>query len=335
MSNYAWVLEVRPGYEEEYKKRHDELWPEMKDMLREAGVRNYNIFRHGLTLFGYFETDDLKKSIKHITDSEINKKWGEYMSPIMKIDVDENKDMRSCPKCENGKLGLNIGRYGAYISCSNYPDCKFNRQTANNESSDTEHINDNFVPDNDGVLGVDPETDLKVLIKKGPYGIYLQLGEEKKPKRTSIPKLVEASTIDLDKALSFLSLPRLIGKHPETGQDISAGIGRYGPYLKYDLNFISIPADETVINIGLNHAVVLIGENSQKLGKVLGDHPDGNGKVLAKSGRFGPYVEYNKIRATLPKSISLEEIDLDKAIELIVAKAAKPQRSKKKQIKKK
>ena len=90
MSNYAWVLEVRPGYEEEYKKRHDELWPEMKDMLREAGVRNYNIFRHGLTLFGYFETDDLKKSIEHITKSEINTKWGEYMSPIMKIDVDEN-----------------------------------------------------------------------------------------------------------------------------------------------------------------------------------------------------------------------------------------------------
>ena len=252
-----------------------------------------------------------------------------------RTEADETKDIRSCPKCENGNLGLNIGRYGAYISCSNYPDCKFNRQTVNNESNDTEHINDNFVPDNDGVLGVDPETDLKVLIKKGPYGIYLQLGEEKKPKRTSIPKLVEASTIDLDKALSFLSLPRLIGKHPETGQDISAGIGRYGPYLKYDINFISIPADETVINIGLNHAVVLIGENSQKLGKVLGDHPDGNGKVLAKSGRFGPYVEYNKIRATLPKSISLEEIDLDKAIELIVAKAAKPQRSKKKQTKKK
>ena len=90
MSNYAWVLEVRPGYEEEYKKRHDELCPEMITMLREAGMRNYNIFRHGLTLFGYFETDDLKKSIEHISKSEINKKWGEYMSPIMKIDVDES-----------------------------------------------------------------------------------------------------------------------------------------------------------------------------------------------------------------------------------------------------
>jgi len=88
MSHYAWVLEVRPGYEEEYKKRHDELWPEMKELIREAGLRNYNIFRHGLTLFGYFETDDLQKSIDHIGKSEINKKWGEYMTPIMKIDVD-------------------------------------------------------------------------------------------------------------------------------------------------------------------------------------------------------------------------------------------------------
>ena len=88
MRNYAWILEVRPGYEEEYKKRHDEIWPEMVEMLREAGLRNYNIFRHGLKLFGYFETDNLEKSIKHIASSEVNKKWAEYMSPIMKVDID-------------------------------------------------------------------------------------------------------------------------------------------------------------------------------------------------------------------------------------------------------
>tara|TARA_A100001011_G_scaffold259289_1_gene267615 strand:+ start:192 stop:506 length:315 start_codon:yes stop_codon:yes gene_type:complete len=88
MSNYAWVLEVRPGYEDEYKKRHDEIWPEMVQMLSDAGLRNYNIFRHGLTLFGYFETDDLKKSIDHIVKSEVNKKWGEYMSDILKSEVD-------------------------------------------------------------------------------------------------------------------------------------------------------------------------------------------------------------------------------------------------------
>ena len=95
MSNYAWVLEVRPGYEDEYKKRHDEIWPEMVQMLSDAGLRNYNIFRHGLTLFGYFETDDLKKSIDHIVKSEVNKKWGEYMSDILKAEVDPKTRMLS------------------------------------------------------------------------------------------------------------------------------------------------------------------------------------------------------------------------------------------------
>ena len=251
------------------------------------------------------------------------------------IDNKENSEpSRKCPTCSNGKLGLELGKYGAFIGCSNYPECKFTRQIASNQNDEGDN-NDTFMPENDGVLGIDPDTNLNVLIKKGPYGIYLQLGEEKKPKRTSVPKLIEAHTINLEKALSLLSLPRVIGTHPETGQEITAGIGRYGPYLKYAINFISIPADETVMNIGLNHAVVLIGENSQNLGRVLGDHPDGNGQVLAKSGRFGPYVEYNKIRATLPKSISMEEINLEQAIELIVAKAARPPRSKKKPTKKK
>ena len=359
-STYASILQVlvNRNYVEKDRGKHI---PQERGRILTAFLNNF---------FGqYIEYDftaDLEKKLDKVSDGKLNYKklleefWNGFKPHLNKMSElerekilealekeladlffpknEENSNAqtnRKCPTCSNGNLGLELGRYGAFIGCSNYPECKFTKQIAKNENKEENNANETFIPENDGVLGIDPETGLKVIIKKGPYGIYLQLGEEKKPKRTSIPKLVEASTIDLDKALSFLSLPRLIGKHPETGQDISAGIGRYGPYLKYDINFISIPADETVINIGLNHAVVLIGENSQKLGKVLGDHPDGNGKVLAKSGRFGPYVEYNKIRATLPKSISLEEIDLDKAIELIVAKAAKPQRSKKKQTKKK
>ena len=359
-STYASILQVlvNRNYVEKDRGKHV---PQERGRILTAFLNNF---------FGqYIEYDftaDLEKKLDKVSDGKLNYKklleefWNGFKPHLNKMSELEREKIlealekeladlffpkneentnaqpnRKCPTCSNGNLGLELGRYGAFIGCSNYPECKFTKQIAKNENKEENNANETFIPENDGVLGIDPETGLKVIIKKGPYGIYLQLGEEKKPKRTSIPKLVEASTIDLNKALSFLSLPRLIGKHPETGQDISAGIGRYGPYLKYDINFISIPADETVINIGLNHAVVLIGENSQKLGKVLGDHPDGNGKVLAKSGRFGPYVEYNKIRATLPKSISLEEIDLDKAIELIVAKAAKPQRSKKKQTKKK
>ena len=358
-STYASILQVliNRSYVEKEKGKHI---PQERGRILTAFLNNF---------FGqYIEYDftaDLEKKLDKVSDGKLNYKklleefWDGFKPHLNKMselerdkilealenelsdlffpkeDLTKNGEPnKKCPTCSNGKLGLELGKYGAFIGCSNYPECKFTKQIASNQNEEND-ANSTFMPNDDGILGIDPESGLNAIIKKGPYGIYLQLGDEKKPKRTSLPKLVEAKGIDLQKALAFLSLPRLIGKHPETGQDISAGIGRYGPYLKYDINFISIPADETVINIGLNHAVVLIGENSEKLGKVLGDHPDGNGKVLAKSGRFGPYVEYNKIRATLPKSISLEEISLDQAIELIIAKAAKPPRTKKKTVKKK
>ena len=359
-STYASILKVLVdrSYVEKEKGKHI---PQERGRILTAFLNNF---------FGqyiqYDFTAELEKKLDSVSDGKLNYKillkefWNGFkihldkMSELERdkilealeneltdlffpkeIDNKENSEpSRKCPTCSNGKLGLELGKYGAFIGCSNYPECKFTRQIASNQNDEGDN-NDTFMPENDGVLGIDPDTNLNVLIKKGPYGIYLQLGEEKKPKRTSVPKLIEANTINLEKALSLLSLPRVIGTHPETGQEITAGIGRYGPYLKYAINFISIPADETVMNIGLNHAVVLIGENSQNLGRVLGDHPDGNGQVLAKSGRFGPYVEYNKIRATLPKSISMEEINLEQAIELIVAKAARPPRSKKKPPKKK
>ena len=359
-STYASILKVLVdrSYVEKEKGKHI---PQERGRILTAFLNNF---------FGqyiqYDFTAELEKKLDSVSDGKLNYKillkefWNGFkihldkMSELERdkilealeneltdlffpkeIDNRENSEpSRKCPTCSNGKLGLELGKYGAFIGCSNYPECKFTRQIASNQNDEGDN-NDTFMPENDGVLGIDPDTNLNVLIKKGPYGIYLQLGEEKKPKRTSVPKLIEANTINLEKALSLLSLPRVIGTHPETGQEITAGIGRYGPYLKYAINFISIPADETVMNIGLNHAVVLIGENSQNLGRALGDHPDGNGQVLAKSGRFGPYVEHNKIRATLPKSISMEEINLEQAIELIVAKAARPPRSKKKPTKKK
>ena len=353
-STYASILQVlvNRSYVEKEKGKHI---PQERGRILTAFLNNF---------FGkYIEYDftaDLEKQLDKVSDGKLNYKnllkefWDGFKPHLSKMselerdkilealekelaelffptdDLKNGAPNRKCPTCSNGNLGLELGKYGAFIGCSNYPECKFTKQIASNQDKDENNTNDNFIPDNDGVLGIDPVTGLNVFIKKGPYGVYLQLGDEKKPKRTSIPKLVSAKEINLEKALAFLSLPRLIGKHPETNQDISAGIGRYGPYLKYDINFISLPADETVINIGLNHAVVLIAENSEKLGKVLGDHPDGNGKVFAKSGRFGPYVEHNKIRATLPKDTSLEEINLELAIQLLTAKAAKPKRPTKK-----
>ena len=351
-STYASILQVlvNRSYVEKEKGRHI---PQERGRILTAFLNNF---------FGkYIEYDftaDLEKQLDKVSDGKLNYKnllkefWDGFKPHLNKMselerekilealekelaelffpsdDIKNGIPNRQCPTCSNGNLGLELGKYGAFLGCSNYPECKFTKQIASNQ--DENNDNENFIPGNDGVLGVDPTTGLSVLIKKGPYGIYLQLGDEKKPKRTSIPRLVSAKDINLEKALAFLSLPRLIGQHPESGQDISAGIGRYGPYLKIDINFISLPADETVINLGLNHAVVLIAENSEKLGKVLGDHPDGSGKIFVKSGRFGPYVEHNKLRATLPKDITIEELNLDKAIELLIAKAARPKRSTKK-----
>lgn len=353
-STYASILQVlvNRNYVEKEKGRHI---PQERGRILTAFLNNF---------FGkYIEYDftaDLEKQLDKVSDGKLNYKnllkefWDSFKPHLNKMtelerdkilealekelaelffpsdDIKNGTPNRKCPTCSNGNLGLELGKYGAFIGCSNYPECKFTKQIASNQDQNENNDNENFIPGNDGVLGIDPATGLNVFIKKGPYGIYLQLGDEKKPKRTSIPKQVSAKDINLEKALAFLSLPRLIGKHPESGQDISAGIGRYGPYLKYDINFISLPADETVINLGLNHAVVLIAENSEKLGKVLGDHPDGGGKIFVKSGRFGPYVEHNKLRATLPKDISIEEINLDKAIQLLIAKAARPKRTSKK-----
>ena len=353
-STYASILQVlvNRSYVEKEKGRHI---PQERGRILTAFLNNF---------FGkYIEYDftaDLEKQLDKVSDGKLNYKnllkefWDSFKPHLNKMtelerdkilealekelaelffpsdDIKNGTPNRKCPTCSNGNLGLELGKYGAFIGCSNYPECKFTKQIASNQDQNENNDNENFIPGNDGVLGIDPATGLNVFIKKGPYGIYLQLGDEKKPKRTSIPKQVSAKDINLEKALAFLSLPRLIGQHPESGQDISAGIGRYGPYLKYDINFISLPADETVINLGLNHAVVLIAENSEKLGKVLGDHPDGGGKIFVKSGRFGPYVEHNKLRATLPKDISIEEINLDKAIQLLIAKAARPKRTSKK-----
>ena len=259
-STYASILQVlvNRNYVEKDRGKHI---PQERGRILTAFLNNF---------FGqYIEYDftaDLEKKLDKVSDGKLNYKnlleefWNGFKPHLNKMSELEREKIlealekeladlffptneedssaqpnRKCPTCSNGNLGLELGRYGAFIGCSNYPECKFTKQIAKNENKEENNANETFIPENDGVLGIDPETGLKVIIKKGPYGIYLQLGEEKKPKRTSIPKLVEASTIDLNKALSFLSLPRLIGKHPETGQDISAGIGKYGPYLKYDI----------------------------------------------------------------------------------------------------
>ena len=233
---------------------------------------------------------------------------------------DQGELIRSCPNCQGGRLGLRLGKFGAFIGCSNYPECKFTRQLVT--SSDDPASEEGVVGDRH--LGDDQASGLPVYIRNGPYGPYVQLGdpETKKPKRSSLPKGTSAGGVDLETALKLLSLPRDVGAHPESGDMIQAGLGRYGPYLKYQGSFTSLKDGDDLLEIGLNRAVDLLAESAKKRGRLLGEHPSG-GEVHLKAGRFGPYVEHNKLRATLPRGTDMTEVELRQAIELLAAKAAK------------
>ena len=233
---------------------------------------------------------------------------------------DQGVLMRSCPNCQGGRLGLRLGKFGAFIGCSNYPECRFTRQLVT--SSDDPASEEGVVGDRH--LGDDQASGLPVYIRNGPYGPYVQLGdpETKKPKRSSLPKGTSAGGVDLETALKLLSLPRDVGAHPESGDMIQAGLGRYGPYLKYQGSFTSLKDGDDLLEIGLNRAVDLLAESAKKRGRLLGEHPSG-GEVHLKAGRFGPYVEHNKLRATLPRGTDMTEVELPQAIELLAAKAAK------------
>jgi len=258
-------------------------------------------------------------------------------------------DPRVCPQCGQGRLGLKLGKNGAFIGCSNYPECRYTRPLAiaNDE-------NGQEAQEGPRDLGDDPETGLPVTIRRGPYGAYIQLGPPRgaeaeaaeepqanggkktkakkakdaapKPKRVSLPRGMAPADVDLDTALRLLALPRTVGNHPETGQEIQAGIGRFGPYLKHGTMYKSLPPDDDVLTIGLNRAVVLLGEAAKKAATpavTLGDHPKTGKPVTTGSGRFGPYVKHGSLYASIPKGVEASAVTLQQALEWLDAKAAK------------
>ena len=247
----------------------------------------------------------------------------------------DSENSRKCPKCENGTLSLKVGKFGAFVGCSNYPDCKFTRAIANTNE------NNNHEDEWPKEIGEDPTDSKKITIRKGPYGFYIQKGdteEEEKPKRVGIPKNDDPSLITLDKAIKFLLLPREVGKHPVTLKKISAGIGRFGAFIRHDGDYRSIPKDEDILSIGLNRAVSLLAEPKKRRGpevlKSLGDHPKEDGQINIYDGRYGPYVNHGKINATIPSNIEPLELTIDAALELLNNKAKK-KTTKKKTTKKK
>ncbi|MFV0291984.1 MAG: type I DNA topoisomerase [Paracoccus sp. (in: a-proteobacteria)] len=232
-------------------------------------------------------------------------------------------DPRECPLCHQGQLNLKTARSGgAFIGCSRYPECRFTRPLSAPDGEEAV---------GDRVLGEDAGD--QISLKTGRFGPYIQRGdateETPKPPRASIPKGWDAATISLEQALKLLALPRPIGPHPEDGELIEAGIGRYGPYVKHGKKYANLPDVDEVFTIGMNRAVEVLAAKPTRGRaataaplKELGDHPEG-GKIAVMNGRYGPYVKWEKVNATLPRDLEPTDITLEKALELITAKAAK------------
>ncbi|OFW71734.1 MAG: DNA topoisomerase I [Alphaproteobacteria bacterium RBG_16_64_48] len=251
----------------------------------------------------------------------------DLLGPHIFPDQGAGTDPRACPSCNVGRLSLKVGKFGAFIGCSNYPECRFTRQLADTGDKASAAAEAKL-------LGTDPETGLDVTLRTGRFGPYVQLGEQnggEKPKRASIPKGTDLETLDLDHALALLSLPREVGLHPESGKPIMAGFGRYGPYIQHDGKYASLGSTEEVFEVGLNRAVSLLAEKAASsrarrgpnVIKELGEHPELRGKVQVLTGRYGPYVKHGKVNATLPRDREPEQVTLAEAVELIAARSAK------------
>jgi DNA topoisomerase-1 len=232
-------------------------------------------------------------------------------------------DPRLCPVCGAGRLSLKLGKFGAFIGCSNYPNCRYTRPLAIESDADA------APPET--ALGTEPGSGLAVTLKKGPYGHYVQLGEgngEFKPKRVALPRSLKPADVNLETALRLLALPRELGRHPETGDTITAGIGRFGAYIKHGATFKSLGADDDVLTIGLNRAVVLLAEpvsqrrRGPQLLRELGVHPEG-GAVGLYRGRYGPYVSHDGVIASLPRNSDPETFSLTEALPLLATQREK------------
>jgi DNA topoisomerase I len=265
------------------------------------------------------ETKDLK--ISEVIDA-----LDSLLAPHLFPPRADGSDPRQCPNCGNGRLSLKLSKFGAFIGCSNYPECRYTRPLS-------------LPADGSGEIGTrklgeDPQTGLEVTLRSGRFGPYLQLGEAvngEKPRRAGLPKGTAPDEIDLERALALLSLPREVGRHPEDGEPIRAGIGRFGPYVQHGKTYANLDSPEEVFTVGLNRAVTLIAEKRAKgsrarrfgadPGRALGNHPAKGGAVVAKKGRYGPYVSHDGVNATLPADKTPETVTLEEAVALIDARA--------------
>ena len=267
------------------------------------------------------QTRDLK--ISDVIDA-LDQDLGEHFFPARA----DGGDPRICPSCHQGRLGLRLGRHGSFIGCANYPECKYTRPLAIDAGEDAGET----LKEGRRDLGHDPKSGEAITVRRGPYGLYVQQGEadpedkKRKPRRTSLPKGVEGDTLTLEQALGLLSLPRIVGLHPERKEEIEAGLGRFGPYVKMGGIYASLDRDDDVLAVGLNRAVDVLAKKLDSV-RSMGPHPKDGEPVTVRKGRFGPYAQHGQRIANLPREAAMEDVTLEQVVALLNEKGkvmAKP-----------
>src|SRR6056297_136016 len=269
---------------------------------------------------------DFSAAISETSDlriTEVLDVLDDALAPTLYPPREDGSDPRACPLCGEGSLHLKTSRTGGFVGCSRYPECRYTRPIG----GDANDAGDRILGEDDGD---------EISLRSGRFGPYVQRGEvtedNKKPPRASLPKGWSPDDIDLEKALMLLSLPREIGPHPEDGEPVEAGIGRYGPYVKHGRLYANLKDPDDVFTIGMNRAVEELAKKAASRGKgratakalkELGEHPESGGAVNVMDGRYGPYVKWDKINATLPKGTDPGDVTMDMAVQLIAEKAGK------------
>ena len=268
------------------------------------------------------QTDEIKDlRVSQVLDA-LNELLADHIFPPKA----DGSDPRRCPNCGTGQLSLKLGKFGAFIGCSNYPECRYTMQLSDAATGAAE------ATPGDGILGTDPESGLTVYLKSGRFGPYVQLGDGSEPKRSSLPKGWTPDSLTLERALKLLALPRAVGLHPETGKPISAGLGRYGPFILHDGTYANLSDVDEVFTVGLNRAVDLLAQKAAGGGRfgrnktpiaALKTFEHADGAISVRDGRYGPYVNQGKVNATLPKELKPEDVTLEQALALLAERAAK------------
>ena len=275
--------------------------------------------------------EEFSRAVEQTRDlkiSDVIEALDEDLGPHFFPAKEDGSDPRLCPACHAGRLGLKLGRHGSFIGCSNYPGCPYTRPLAIS-SGETGAAT---LPEGMRHLGHHPETGEAITVRRGPYGVYAQQGDadpdnpKTKPKRASLPKGMDPVTFTLEQALGLLSLPRFVGTHPERGEPIEAGLGRFGPYVRMGGVFASLDKDDDVLAVGLNRAVDVLAKKLEGV-RALGPHPKDGEPVLVRRGKFGPYVQHAGLIANVPREQTMDDVTLDAAVALL-AERGKPLKAK-------